>query len=424
VTDTNQASATGDPAQPGRPKGKLSYLPEFDGFRGIGIMFVILAHLSPLMPGPDFWGSYLLVDLFFVISGYLITNLLLREFDTYGRVSLKNFYVRRGLRLLPAIFISIILCGIIVAAVRPDLPRPFGQIVFIVLAYFGNWINPSTLGPFTPTWSLALEEQYYIVWPILLLVLLRLRIFRSRRALAVTMFAGALGVALLRYLVFAYTSRRSIAYYSTLTRADGVILGSALALFLPTIKQRTRELLAHPITGWIAAGGLGIAYMTTQTGEDVLFKGPLLVVNLLGTLLVAYLVERRDGWLNRTLSIPAFTFTGRLSYAMYLYHTPIILLMYHGTIPTFWNGLGNALIAIVVTYAIGTASYLFVEAPALKLKGRFGTMSRMSKSDSVELATHPEESIRDEPLPTASDEPPRPPSDEPSPQTSGSDGTS
>jgi peptidoglycan/LPS O-acetylase OafA/YrhL len=413
VTDTNQAPTTGDPAQPGRPKGKLSYLPEFDGFRGIGIMLVILAHLSPLMPGQDFWGAWLLVDLFFVISGYLITNLLLRELDTYGRVSLKNFYARRGLRLLPAIFISIILCSIIVAVVKPQLPRPFPQIVLIVLTYFGNWLHPPSLGPFTPTWSLALEEQYYIVWPALLLFVLRLRIFRSRRVLAITMFAGAFGVALLRYLVFAYTSRRSIAYYSTLTRADGVILGSALALFLPTIRQRTREILAHPITGWIAACGLAVGYMTTQTGEDLLFKGPLLLMNLLGTLLVAYLVERKDGWLNRTLSIPVFTFTGRLSYAMYLYHTPLILLIFHGGIfPIVANGYGNAAAVLIVTYAIGTASYLFVEAPALKLKGRFGTMARMSKSDSVELATHPEEHIReDDPAP-------------PAPQTSGSDGTS
>jgi peptidoglycan/LPS O-acetylase OafA/YrhL len=410
VTHTNQASATGDPAQPGRPKGKLSYLPEFDGFRGIGIMFVILAHLSPLMPGPDFWGAWLLVDLFFIISGYLITNLLLRELDTYGRVSLKNFYVRRGLRLLPALFIAIILCSIIVAIVQPEhLPRPFGEIVLIVLTYFGNWFNPPTLGPFTPAWSLALEEQYYIVWPVLLLFLLRRRIFRSRRALALTMFAGAFGVALLRYLVFTYTSRRSIAYYSTLTRADGVILGSALALFLPTIRHRTRELLAHPVTGWIAAGGLAVGYMTTSTGEDILFKGPLLLMNLFGTLLVAYLVERKDGWLNRTLSIPAFTFTGRLSYAMYLYHTPLILLIFHGGIlPRVNAGVANAALVIVATYALGTASYLFVEAPALKLKGRFGTMARMSKADSVELATHPEGSIRDDA----------------SPQTSGSDGTS
>jgi peptidoglycan/LPS O-acetylase OafA/YrhL len=386
MSEVQQASQS--PA-PRASKAKLGYLPEFDGFRGIGIMLVILAHLSPLMVGPDFWGAYLLVELFFVISGYLITTLLLRELDTYGRVSMKNFYVRRGLRLLPALFLAVIGATAIVVVVGPALVRPYWQIITIVLTYFGNWFKPTTLGPFTPTWSLAIEEQYYLIWPTLMLVLLRTRFFRSRRALAHVLVAAAFGVALLRYLGFVLTSHRSLAYYSTFTHTDGVILGSALALLLPSLSPKVKAFLARPIVGWVAAGALAVAYMTTQNAETVLFYGPLLLVNLFGTLLVAYLVVRKDGWLNRVLSVPAFTFTGRLSYAMYLYHVPLILVFYRWRIPRFWNGVGNGLLVIVGTYLAGTVSYLFVEKRALKLKNRFGTMSRLD-SRPVDLPLHGE----------------------------------
>jgi peptidoglycan/LPS O-acetylase OafA/YrhL len=403
---------TTPPDRTGKPRGDLSYVPEFDGFRGIGITFVVLFHLSVLMPGPDFWGAWLMVDMFFVISGYLITTLLLRELDTRGRVILRNFYVRRALRLLPALFIALIGCGLIVYLTGFDrLPRPYPDIALIVLTYFGNWFPSNALGPFTPAWSLALEEQYYLIWPILLLFLLRTKVFSNRRVLAWTLIAGAVGVAMLRYAVYEFTTLDHLAYHSTATRSDGVILGSALALLLPTLTQRWKGLLAHPLVAWVSSAGLGIAYLTLQNGEPVLFKGPLFLVNVLGTLLVAYLVERRSGWLNRTLSWPVFTFTGRLSYAMYLYHTPLIVLFAgSGVIALYGNGMVNAALVLVATFGIGAASYLFVEQPALKLKRRFGTMSHLTRTDTVEAATHPEVHVADEASPTA--------------QTSGSDGTS
>ena len=134
MTETgSQSNASAAKAPARKSKSGLGYLPEFDGFRGIGIMLVILAHLSPLMPGPDFWGAWMLVEMFFVISGYLITTLLLRELDAYGRVSMKNFYVRRGLRLLPALFLAVIGATLVVLVVGPALVRPYWQILTIVL---------------------------------------------------------------------------------------------------------------------------------------------------------------------------------------------------------------------------------------------------------------------------------------------------
>src|SRR6266576_5661642 len=153
---------------------KLGYRPTLDGLRGVSILAVMFVHGRLFAVGQ---GGFLGVDIFFVLSGFLITSLLLEEWTQNGRVSFRNFYIRRGLRLLPPLLLLIALCLIQVAVFPPPEGIAHGvKSVLVALCYLTNWMPNAVYPPLVHTWSLAIEEQFYIVWPVLLVFLLWIKI--------------------------------------------------------------------------------------------------------------------------------------------------------------------------------------------------------------------------------------------------------
>jgi peptidoglycan/LPS O-acetylase OafA/YrhL len=212
----------------GNPAGgyRLGRRPAFDGVRALAVGGVLLYHSTSHVPA-GFYG----VDVFFVLSGFLITSLLLAEHKKRGRNDLRGFYIRRGRRLLPALFASLAIVALTFAIWNQESARDLFEDFVAILLYVANWVlalNPKgnlADGLLNPTWSLAIEEQFYILWPITLIALLRRR--RSRPTLVAIVASSAAASAILRASL-AYNP--SFAYFATPTHADGILAGCALAL--------------------------------------------------------------------------------------------------------------------------------------------------------------------------------------------------
>lgn len=188
-------------------------IPELDGVRGIAILAVFLNHTQPTLSG-----GFLGVDLFFALSGFLITGILLNEFNRTGSISLRSFYYRRALRLLPALVVFLLVCA----------PWAHWQATTATMFYFANWHSFEFLGPLVHTWSLSVEEQFYIAWPVVLLLLLRLKL--SKTAIA----AGLITIIALIFIWRLYLLKSGAswerAYKGTDTHTEGLLIGCVIAL--------------------------------------------------------------------------------------------------------------------------------------------------------------------------------------------------
>jgi peptidoglycan/LPS O-acetylase OafA/YrhL len=317
--------------------------PELDGLRGIAIILVLGAHTG--VPGFADGGGGAGVTLFFVLSGYLITSLLLAEKAKAGRVDLRAFYVRRGLRLLPALtaVLSVVAVLLLVGVVPQEATYGIDyRIVFIgVIAYVINWVAVAgqSIGLLGHTWSLAVEEQFYILWPTLLLAGLRLG--RSRLIL----------ITLL--LVFLDTPYRLLldlnggfmhVFVGTDSRGDALLLGCVLALL---------ETRWHPVIGWL--GVLGIGALAAVWPGDPGLGAQILVIPaaaIVATLAVAGCPT--------ILAWRPLAFVGKISYGLYLWHGVVI--WWHLPWP----------VAVPLSLVIACVSYFVLERPFLRLKDRFG----------------------------------------------------
>ena len=226
---------------------RLGYIPAFDGLRGIAILAVIGVHAfgEPL-------GGFYGVDLFFVLSGFLITTLLLEEHDRSGGIAMGAFYRRRAYRLLPGLLAVLAVFGALTMA----SPRALGQVAAgglyganFVLASGSHFLDGT---PFVPYWSLAEEEQFYLLWPLLLVLLLRRRVRESWIAWALV--AILLGLIVYRYGLAAEGASATRLYYAPDTHANGLVLGCLLALL------RRRGLRIPGLVGWVGLMALLVAF--------------------------------------------------------------------------------------------------------------------------------------------------------------------
>ena len=347
---------------------------------------VILYHAEPS------WaiGGYFGVDVFFVLSGYLITSLLLREWQGTGGIALRAFWARRARRLLPALFLMLAVVGV-VSVVLPQVlgsPGIFGDTLATV-GYVANWhlvaahtdyfattANPS---PLLPTWSLAIEEQFYLIWPLILLVLVGwVRRLHHRRTgvqrrtdplviVGLVAAFGAAGSALLMSLltpVGATTVNRS--YYGSDTRAQALLVGAALAALclwwgpVRTANGR-RALWAVGIAG---AAVIVVMWRMVAETSAFTFHGGFGVLSLGTAAVIGCVVLIPDHPLTRTLSLHPLPYVGRISYGMYLWYWPVLLVMTPGrTHLTGTTLLAGRMAAIVV---IAAASYHLIETPVRK----------------------------------------------------------
>ena len=339
---------------------RLGHVPQLDGLRGIAIGTVVLYHMG--LP-PFTTGGYIGVEVFFVLSGFLITTLLLAEHEQSGQISLKDFYARRILRLGPALLLvaATVAAG---AAVLPDERGHMLRAVPTSIFYIANWVKAFGWWSFEPmhhTWSLAIEEQFYLIWPPLLIAIFKMFPDRRRQAWAVAGLA-AFFLAERFTLVLADVSVSRV-YHGTDTRAVGLLVGCLLA-FARTLGWRILHYLSHPIVGLLSIAGVLAAGVALPYDMPYVSVGLLVVDALTCGLILAAL--RARGLVGSVLALRPLVGLGVVSYGVYLWHDVI----QRAVRPDISRGamltIQFALIAIFVAI-----SWRFVETPALRLKRYF-----------------------------------------------------
>ena len=354
----------------------MAYRPALDGLRGVAVLAVLVYH------GGVAWlrGGYLGVDVFFVLSGYLITALLLAEHDRTGRIDLVAFWGRRARRLLPALallFAALVLYGrffadsAAAAALRGDIAATIGyvlnwRLIFTHQSYFAQFAAPS---PLRHAWSLAVEEQFYVVWPFAMMGLLAF-VGRARDRLVVLLL-GAAACSAIEMALLAHAGRDpSRVYYGTDTRAQALLIGAALAAALAPYGFRPPRQLSG-VVRWsgIAAGAvLGWFFVNARELSIGMYRGGHLVVAVATAVVIAAAVARPTTAVGRILAPPALRAIGRISYGLYLWHWPVNLTLDSNR--THTRGIALLAIRLVVTFGFALGSWVFLEHPMRRRRSR------------------------------------------------------
>jgi peptidoglycan/LPS O-acetylase OafA/YrhL len=291
----------------------LGYRPALDGVRAIAILAVLAFHSGALR------GGFIGVDIFFVLSGFLITTLLLQEWRETGRIRFADFYRRRAARLLPALFVTIAAVAVIYevsSSFGLHTDRGFAGIAAAVLFYSGNWIIALSQGniPFgllAHTWSLAIEEQFYLVWPVLLLLLLSLSRRKNLRPLLAIALTLAVASALLRFVLWNAHTGGNI-YFRTDTRADGLLLGCALAVVYSTGSGRAvlARYAGRQTIAVLAVTAMAFFALSMTPRADLLYDGGLFAVALAAATTIAHIVSAQQSLPTRILASVPFVWIG------------------------------------------------------------------------------------------------------------------
>ncbi len=353
-----------------RPQdSRFPYLPGVDALRALAVLAVFLYHAGVgWMPG-----GFLGVDVFFVISGYLITSLLLREFRRDGHLRLGRFWLRRARRLLPAVGVLIALTMVAAAIVEPDRIDQLRGDAVASLLYFANWHfiyghesyfesfqRPSL---FRHLWSLSVEEQFYLFWPLLFAAGMKLF---GRTRLLLGVLASALASMALAWLLFDPGHDASRVYYGTDTHAVGLLAGVALALVWSPVELRRHRSgpLVGPILdglGVLALGYVLLAFLHVHDYDLALWHGGYLWLALATALLLASLAHPAAR-LGRLLGRRPVLWLGLRSYSFYLWHWPVLALTRPGVDVSLPRGILIPL-QLLAVLALADLSYRFVELP-------------------------------------------------------------
>lgn len=340
----------------------FGYYPALDGLRAVSILAVLIHHWnliaeSPLLP----WGS-LGVDVFFVVSGFLITSLLVEEYSAASTISLKKFYMRRALRLLPALFLAISVVGVIALIIGPAA-LGLTPLRSASLLYFTNWVRayePWRLWVFSHFWSLAIEEQFYVAWPLALLALLRGR-FRPQTIIYVVIGLAVLSVSL-RSVMYAGGVPINRIYHGSDTRADGLLIGCALSLILHWIPGAFQNETA--IKKFSYAGVIVLASMMQIGTERLIYYTGFALAGLSAAAIIVRVVQLPPP---AFLTHPVSLWIGRRSYGLYIWHWAIFYL----TRMILGKGWLAVAVGTILTFVVAGLSYRYVELPFLRLKRRY-----------------------------------------------------
>ncbi len=360
----------------------LKYRPDIDGLRAVAILPVIFFHSG--MPG--FTGGYVGVDVFFVISGFLITSLLVQDIDA-GTFRFSNFWIRRARRILPALIVVMAVCLAVgwTLAFPDDFVKlaqsTLAQAVFASNLFFwsetGYFAAPADAQPLLHTWSLAIEEQYYLLFP-LILVLLSRHLKHSR-------FRVIFGAALLSlgFSIFGAFDHPEAAFYSIHSRAWELLAGSLLAL----LAQQTADSNAQPTTFDKWLGGLGlsaIVFSVVGFSETTPFPGAAAMIPTTGAAAIIWANRHGATGVGVLLACPQLVWVGALSYSLYLWHWPTLVFAKTIFYPNL-DGLQTAA-AVGLSFLAAWLSYAYIETP-IRRRALFRTGRTMTAAALIGLAT-------------------------------------
>ncbi len=367
---------------PDRRHPRLTYRRDVDGLRAVAIVLVVLFHAGAgAVPG-----GFVGVDVFFVISGFLITGLLVDELESSGRISLSAFYARRIRRLLPVSTLVLVAAAIITAVVLPPLTHESiaGDIRSAAL-WVSNWhfaagatqyMSDTQASPVLHYWSLSLEEQFYVVWPLLIVLVVRTlpRWGEMGRRRLATVLAAVLGGSLMLSLLMT-SSAGPWAYFGLQTRAWELAAGAALALAAHRFSELT--LPAASLLGWV---GLGLVlYAALFYSRATPYPGIAAVVPVLGAALVLVSGARTRGiGPAAPLSHPATVYVGRISYGWYLWHWPLLvaaaaLAPVDPADPDAGTPWTYVVVAVAISFGLAALTHRFLEDPVRRSRTLLGS---------------------------------------------------
>jgi peptidoglycan/LPS O-acetylase OafA/YrhL len=350
---------------------RVGYIPALDGLRALAVMAVLFYH------GGVEWmpGGFLGVDVFFVISGYLITSLLLGDWREFRHIRFGRFYLRRARRLLPALFLMLGVVALYALLFLPDTVAELrGQelaaffyvenwyLIFHKVSYFVAVGRPSML---RHVWSLAVEEQFYFIWPLVMALLLA-RWGRQREKLLAAVVAMVLASTVLMALLYEPFADPSRVYFGTDTRASTMLVGAALAIiWTPWRLTRNTAKSAPLVLDAMATLGLvGVVWFFLNAGEydNWMYRGGFLLVALFSAALIAATVHPASRLARSLFALPVFVWIGVRSYGIYLWHWPIFMVTRaHSDVPL--TGIPLLVVRVAITFAVAALSYKYVEEP-------------------------------------------------------------
>ncbi len=392
AADGEMTRAASTPRHRRAPAGiPVGYQPALDGVRAIAVGMVMVFHLATSRGFDIVGGGWLGVDVFFVLSGYLITSLLLTERRRRGRIGMRNFYVRRFLRLAPLSIGLVLVLWAITATGLDDatgLSLPFGGGVSILL-YYSNWWNiahPHGLGSLGHVWSLSVEEQFYFVWPWVVFAAYALMARSARRVLIVVSAVAVVTIGLVRRSLWLSSTAPGASgtaivdawlsfFRNSLLRGDGLLMGCLAALVLHgvTVTPRLRRLVGAAAVPALVAAIVIVGFTHFGLWKPWVPFVPawgLSAFNLAVAVVVAWLVVAPRSVLAGLLSLRPLTWVGRRAYGIYLLH-PLVLdvVATHTSLRRFWFEAA----VIAGSLVIAGVSFRFFETPFLRLKERFSS---------------------------------------------------
>jgi peptidoglycan/LPS O-acetylase OafA/YrhL len=338
-------------------QGGIEYVAGLDGLRALAVITVMAFHLGwSFVPGGAFG-----VSLFFTLSGYLITQVMLTDHARAGKVDLKRFWSRRLRRLAPGSIVCLIAVAVVALCGLLEGNRLRGDL-FAALGYSANWrfatagttyaqLFESVPSPVLHFWSLAIEEQFYVIFPLLMIVLLR---WRKVLVPTLALLAGASVAAMV------LTNSRNLAYYGTHTRAAELLIGALLALVVPVSKQiRGFAAKGFAAVGVIAFGGFVFIATHAHTNDQWLYKGGLSAFSLISSaLIIAVLVP---GPIRVLMTSRPMVAIGRITYSLYLFHWPVFVVLNRDRMG--FDGLALSATRVGVTFAFACLSAWLIENP-------------------------------------------------------------
>ena len=357
------------------------YVPGLDGLRAIAVLCVIAYHLNVGWAR----GGLLGVGVFFTLSGYLITDLLLGHWDRRGKLGLGGFWLRRARRLLPALFVMLVVVSVWVAVFDASQLAEVRRQVVSAALYFANWSTIAAHAsyfsrfaaplPLDHLWSLSIEEQFYLVWPWLLLG--GLCVFASRRVLALVALVGAVVSGLLMAHLYHPGYDPTRVYEGTDTRAFGLLIGAALAMVWPTrmlasgVRRSVRSPVVLDVAGAVGVAVIVVLVWRTSSLSSFLYPWGFVVLSVATAVAVAAVVNP-SSVLGGVLGCGPLRWVGVRSYGIYLWHWPLIVL---------WGGAqaagvdwGRAVLQVAATMVVAALSWRFVEEPV-----RHGALGRLRR---------------------------------------------